>query len=106
MSYDVVLFGATGFTGRLTAAYLASHAPPSLRWAVAGRNKAKLEAVREELGEDVAVLVADASSASDAMTLASAARVVVSDGRALRDVRRGAGAGVCRERYRLPGSDR
>ncbi len=75
MTYDVVLFGATGFTGRLTAAYLAEHAPPTLRWAVAGRNKAKLEAVREELGVDVDLLVA---SASEAETLASAARVVVS----------------------------
>jgi short subunit dehydrogenase-like uncharacterized protein len=75
MTYDVVLFGATGFTGRLTASYLAAHAPPELRWAVAGRNKAKLEEVRSSLGADVDVLVA---SADDAGKLASDARVVVS----------------------------
>ena len=40
---DLVLFGATGFTGRLTAEYLARHAPNGLRWALAGRNPAKLE---------------------------------------------------------------
>jgi len=33
---DVVLFGATGFTGRLTAEYLARHAPDGLRWGLAG----------------------------------------------------------------------
>ncbi|WP_178854894.1 saccharopine dehydrogenase NADP-binding domain-containing protein, partial [Streptomyces acidiscabies] len=47
--YDVVLFGATGFVGTLTAEYLAAHAPDGLRWAVAGRSEAKLEALRERL---------------------------------------------------------
>jgi saccharopine dehydrogenase (NAD+, L-glutamate forming) len=46
---DLVLFGATGFTGRLTAEYLARHAPAGLRWGLAGRNRAKLEGVREHL---------------------------------------------------------
>ena len=45
-SYDIVLLGATGFTGRLTAAYLARHAPRDCRWALAGRNQAKLAASR------------------------------------------------------------
>ncbi len=44
-SYDVVVFGATGFTGTLTAEYLAAHAPPETRWAVAGRSAAKLGAL-------------------------------------------------------------
>lgn len=44
--YDLVLFGATGFTGALTAEYLARHAPADCRWALAGRNRAKLEALR------------------------------------------------------------
>ena len=47
--HDIVLFGATGFTGALTAEYLAQHAPDGLRWALAGRNRDKLEAVRERL---------------------------------------------------------
>jgi len=48
---DVVLHGATGFTGTLTAEYLAEHAPAGLRWALAGRNLAKLESVRDRLAE-------------------------------------------------------
>ena len=44
--FDIVLFGATGFTGALTAEYLARNAPAGLRWALAGRNEAKLEQVR------------------------------------------------------------
>ena len=48
---DVVLLGATGFTGALTAEYLAEHAPAGLRWALAGRNATKLAAVRDRLAE-------------------------------------------------------
>src|SRR3954471_7339049 len=48
---DVVLLGATGFTGALTAEYLAEHAPAGLRWALAGRNRAKLETVRARLAK-------------------------------------------------------
>ncbi|MGZ0237094.1 saccharopine dehydrogenase, partial [Streptomyces sp. CPS1] len=40
--YDLVLYGATGFVGTLTARYLAAHAPKELRWAVAGRDAARL----------------------------------------------------------------
>lgn len=47
--FDIVLVGATGFVGRLTAEYLASHAPAGLRWALAGRNEEKLQDVRDEL---------------------------------------------------------
>ncbi|MEV4082152.1 saccharopine dehydrogenase, partial [Nonomuraea fuscirosea] len=36
--YDIVLFGASGFTGELTARYLARAAAPGARWALAGRN--------------------------------------------------------------------
>ena len=42
---DIVLLGATGFTGELIATYLADHAPSSVRIGLAGRNPAKLEAV-------------------------------------------------------------
>lgn len=47
--YDVVLFGASGFTGALTAEYLARHGGEALRWALAGRDLGKLAAVRERL---------------------------------------------------------
>ncbi|HMZ22848.1 MAG TPA: saccharopine dehydrogenase NADP-binding domain-containing protein, partial [Blastocatellia bacterium] len=48
--YDVVLYGASGFTGKQTAQYFAQHAPSTLRWAIAGRNRAKLETVKQALG--------------------------------------------------------
>jgi Tat protein translocase TatB subunit len=47
--YEIVLFGATGFTGGLTADYLAGHAPRDLRWAIAGRSRERLEAVADRL---------------------------------------------------------
>ena len=54
--YELVVFGATGFTGGLTAQYLARHGPADLRWAIAGRSQEKLEALKAELGEDAAKL--------------------------------------------------
>jgi short subunit dehydrogenase-like uncharacterized protein len=80
---DVVLFGATGFTGRLTAEYLARHAPDGLRWALAGRNPDKLAGVREHLaGIDPALaglplLTADATDAASLAAVAGQARVVI-----------------------------
>jgi short subunit dehydrogenase-like uncharacterized protein len=55
--FEIVLWGATGFTGRLTAQHLLkrSAALPELRWALGGRNRAKLEAVRAELARDAGV---------------------------------------------------
>jgi short subunit dehydrogenase-like uncharacterized protein len=75
--YDVVLFGATGFTGGLTAEYLARHAPHGLRWALAGRNREKLETVRDRLGVDVPLLHADSTDPASLADVAAAARVVI-----------------------------
>jgi short subunit dehydrogenase-like uncharacterized protein len=77
-SCDVALMGATGFTGRLTAAYLARHLPPEARWALAGRDLGRLEAVRDALGVDVPLLRADAGDPDSLRDLATSARVVVS----------------------------
>jgi short subunit dehydrogenase-like uncharacterized protein len=80
---DLVLFGATGFTGGLTADYLAEHAPAGLRWALAGRSEEKLKAVRSRLAEahpalaDLELLVADASDTAALTEIAARARVVV-----------------------------
>jgi len=76
--YDIVLFGATGFVGTLTAEYLAAHAPDGLRWAVAGRSERKLEQLRERLpgGEKVGVLRADVADPASLRELAGHARVV------------------------------
>lgn len=43
--YDIVLFGATGYTGKLTAQYVARKLPTDIKWAIAGRSERKLEAV-------------------------------------------------------------
>jgi short subunit dehydrogenase-like uncharacterized protein len=51
--YEVVLFGATGFTGKLIAEYLARRGGPELRWAIAGRDPSKLEQARDELARIV-----------------------------------------------------
>lgn len=46
--YDIVIFGATGYTGELTAEYITMNLPNDLRWALAGRSRSKLEAVLAE----------------------------------------------------------
>lgn len=80
--YDVVLFGATGFAGGLTAEYLAIHAPAGCRWALAGRNRAKLEQLRQHLTAvdprcaDLPLLHADADDAGSLRELAESAHVV------------------------------
>ncbi|MGK9462564.1 saccharopine dehydrogenase family protein [Streptomyces sp. G6] len=76
--YDIVLFGATGFVGELTARYLAAHAPEGLRWAIAGRSEEKLRRLRDRLpgAPDVGVLRADVSEPATVRELAGHARVV------------------------------
>jgi short subunit dehydrogenase-like uncharacterized protein len=76
--HDVVLFGATGFTGCLTAEYLARSAPAETRWAVAGRNRSKLEGLRERLGlSELPLLEADVTEPGSIRDVAAAARVVI-----------------------------
>src|SRR5919204_4387423 len=80
---DIALFGATGFTGRLTAEYLAGHAPAQSRWALAGRSRAKLESLRDGLCEvnrecaNLELLEADVSDDASLRRVAEAARVVI-----------------------------
>ncbi len=73
---DVVVFGATGFVGKLTAEYLARHSPEGVRVALAGRSQEKLERVRTELGVDWPTIVADSSDPESMRTLAARCRVV------------------------------
>lgn len=47
--YDIVLFGATGYTGQYTAEHIVSYFPTDLKWAIAGRSQSKLEGVAEDL---------------------------------------------------------
>jgi saccharopine dehydrogenase (NAD+, L-glutamate forming) len=80
---DLVLLGATGFTGGLTADYLAAHAPTGLRWGLAGRNQAKLEDVRRRLADvdpalaELPLLHADVEDADSLADVAGRARVVI-----------------------------
>jgi short subunit dehydrogenase-like uncharacterized protein len=82
--YDIVLFGATGFTGGLTADYLAANAPKGLRWALAGRNRSKLDAVAARLAAanpEAPVpgqLVVDAADAPTLAKVAAATGLVIS----------------------------
>lgn len=77
--FDLVLFGATGFTGRLVAEYLRDRAKEAgVRWAVAGRDPGKLSGVLESIGAEVAVLIGDAMSEEAMLRLAERTRVIVS----------------------------
>jgi len=79
---DIVLFGATGFTGGLTAEYLARNAPEGTRWALAGRNPDKLAGVRERLAAidpacaELELLEADSGDADSLRAVAERTHVV------------------------------
>jgi short subunit dehydrogenase-like uncharacterized protein len=76
--YDVVLYGATGFVGQQAARYLSQYAPPAhLRWAIAGRNRQKLESVRAQMGADVDVLVADSQDPQAIDGMVAQTRVIL-----------------------------
>lgn len=80
--YDVVLFGVTGFTGTLVARYLSAHLPETARWAIAGRNRSKLTAVRHGLPQSgvaaaPSVLEADVTDPESMRRMAESARVVI-----------------------------
>ncbi|KAM3416141.1 hypothetical protein BST61_g7749 [Cercospora zeina] len=47
--YEVIVFGATGYTGKYTAEHIARQLPTNLKWAIAGRNQSKLQALADEL---------------------------------------------------------
>jgi short subunit dehydrogenase-like uncharacterized protein len=74
--YDVVVFGATGFTGGMTAEYLAA-ASGAGRWAIAGRSRDKLQRVGERLAGDVPLIVADVEDPASMRRMAESAKVVI-----------------------------
>ena len=96
---DIVLYGATGFVGALTAAHLAQHAGPGVRIALAGRSRPKLEALRIELGPAALVVGARRRRRDRRPGPARARRAhprARHDGRPVRDVRQGGRAGLRR----------
>jgi saccharopine dehydrogenase (NAD+, L-glutamate forming) len=82
-TYDIVLFGATGFTGGKTAEYLARHAPPSVRWALAGRSQRALDAVKQRLValdarcESVATIVASVDDEASLLRMTEQTQVLL-----------------------------
>ncbi|MCF8570086.1 saccharopine dehydrogenase NADP-binding domain-containing protein [Gordonia sp. HY002] len=77
--FDVVVYGATGFVGELTATYLAQHAPSGTKVALAGRSETKLAAVRRRLGDAAAawpLVVADSDSPASLDAMCARTRVV------------------------------
>jgi short subunit dehydrogenase-like uncharacterized protein len=76
---ELILLGAAGFVGRLTAGYLAEHAPPGLRIGLAGRSEQRLAAVRDGLGANAQtwpLLAADSTDPRDAQSLARMAGTI------------------------------
>jgi short subunit dehydrogenase-like uncharacterized protein len=97
--YDVIVFGATGFTGRLVARYLSAKYPVhhqdagddtttstntttehsnTFRWAIAGRSQERLQAIKHDLrlSDNVGIEVADTQSDQSLQRLAASTRYV------------------------------
>jgi len=80
--FDIIIFGATGFTGRLVAEYLNNHygsADNAPKWAMAGRSQEKLEAVRDEIGApaDTPLVVANADDMGELEAMCRRTKVVI-----------------------------
>jgi short subunit dehydrogenase-like uncharacterized protein len=80
--FDIIVYGATGFTGQLVAEYLAAHykGDSSLRWAMAGRSKDKLASVRDAIGAaaDTPLIVADASDPASLKAMVDQTKSIIS----------------------------
>jgi short subunit dehydrogenase-like uncharacterized protein len=78
---DVIVYGATGYTGQLVAEHFAKRygAGSDIRWGIAGRNLDRLARVRDEIGasDKVPLIAADASDRSSLKTMAERAKVIV-----------------------------
>ena len=74
--HDVVVYGATGFVGKLTAEYLAAHAPGGAKIALGGRSQEKLGRLKAELGVDWPLVVADSQDADALRAMAQSTKVV------------------------------
>lgn len=79
--FDIIVYGASGFTGRLVAEYLANQygEDKDLKWAMAGRNAEKLGAVRDEIGAPAStpLVTADASDPASLDAMVKRAKVVL-----------------------------
>jgi short subunit dehydrogenase-like uncharacterized protein len=80
--YDVIVFGATSFVGKLLCRYLASHfSPAEIKWAAAGRSSEKLEQMRRSLDPkttDIPLIIADATDERSLQAMCVQTRVIIS----------------------------
>src|ERR1700754_2548799 len=80
--FDIVVYGATGFTGQLVAEYLASRYKndAQMKWAMAGRSLDKLKSVRDAVGApaDTPLIAADSSDAGSLQAMVDQAKIVIS----------------------------
>ena len=78
-TYDVIVWGSTGFTGKLTCEYLNKNYP-DLKWAIAGRNRAALTELKTklQLKESVAILIADLADPASLVAITSQTAVLLS----------------------------
>jgi short subunit dehydrogenase-like uncharacterized protein len=88
MKFDIIVYGATSFVGQILCRYLATRTLQvelkSLKWALAGRSKAKLEEIRKEITginpscAELSLIVADAADAKALQAMITQTKVVVS----------------------------
>ena len=80
--FDIIVYGATGFTGQLVAEYLAAHYrnDGQLKWAMAGRSLDKLKSVRDAIGApaDMPLIVADAGDPASLKAMVDQTKCVIS----------------------------
>jgi len=75
--YDLVVYGATGFTGKLLTRYIARQVPATFRWAIAGRSTTRLEAVKSDAGASGAdILIADSKDDASVFDMVGKTKVV------------------------------
>ena len=77
--YDLVIFGATGFTGKLCVKYLLeNYEEKDLKWAIAGRNFEKLESLNTELSSNIEILIADSQDEEALNAITVRSKVILS----------------------------
>lgn len=78
-NFDIIVYGASGFTGRLVAEYMNQQYGRSVNWAMAGRSEEKLKAVRAEMGisDDTPLVVADADDAASLKAMVESTKVLI-----------------------------
>jgi short subunit dehydrogenase-like uncharacterized protein len=77
--FDILIYGATGFTGKLVAEYMLEQYGTNLNWGMAGRSKSKLEEVRDAIGAptDTPLVVCDSSNDDEVATMVARTKVLI-----------------------------